>query len=69
MNVRLKSFSSPVLVALLLTIGTVGGCIGSREVCWSEYVTVYGHYIATRRIDPNDEMSRRVSGSLNPRRR
>ena len=55
MNVKPISFSIPVLGALLLSIGTVGGCIGSRQACWSEYLTVQGNYVATRRTDPNDD--------------
>ncbi len=53
MNAKLKSFSILVLGALLLSIGAMGGCTGSRQVCWSEILTDH-HYTATRRTDPND---------------
>ena len=58
MYVTLKSLSIPVVVALLLCIGTVGGCTGLRGVSSSTILTNH-HFTATRRRDAGDDSQER----------
>ena len=66
MNVKPKSFSIFVILALLLSIGTMGGCMGFRQARWSEIITrleiltepetLAGHYYtAIRRTDASGD--------------